>query len=116
MANQFILSSESTIDLPVTHVNQKNIPVIHYAYTVDGVEYTDNMDEASVAAFYEKINAGAKPLLRSSTKTPTPSFSLRSSKKATFCTLRSARECPVRCTTQPLRQKNLTNSIRTKLR
>lgn len=98
MANQFILSSESTIDLPVTHVNQKNIPVIHYAYTVDGVEYTDNMDEASVAAFYEKINAGAKPLLRSSTKTPTPSFSLRSSKKATFCTLRSARECPVRCT------------------
>lgn len=61
MANQFILSSESTIDLPVTHVNQKNIPVIHYAYTVDGVEYTDNMDEASVAAFYEKINAGAKP-------------------------------------------------------
>ena len=61
MANQFIFSSESTIDLPVTHVNQKNIPVIHYAYTVDGVEYTDNMDEASVAAFYEKINAGAKP-------------------------------------------------------
>ena len=61
MANQFILSSESTIDLPIAHVNERNIPVIHYAYTVDGVEYTDNMDEASLAAFYEKINAGAKP-------------------------------------------------------
>ena len=61
MANNFILSSESTIDLPITDVNERNIPIIHYAYTVDGMEYTDNMDKASVAEFYEKINAGAKP-------------------------------------------------------
>ena len=53
MANNFILSSESTIDLPITDVNERNIPIIHYAYTVDGMEYTDNMDKASVAEFYE---------------------------------------------------------------
>ena len=62
MDNQFILSTESTVDLPLTHLQQRDVPVIHYCYTVDGVDYTDNMDEQSVALFYEKLAEGAKPV------------------------------------------------------
>lgn len=61
MNNQFILSSESTIDLPFSMVEKLNVPVIHYAYTVNGEDFTDDMNEKSLAAFYEKIHAGAKP-------------------------------------------------------
>ena len=38
MSRQFILSCGSTVDLPYTYLESRDIPVIFYTYTVDGTE------------------------------------------------------------------------------
>ena len=38
---KFILSCESTCDLPFNYLQEKNVSVIFYNYTIDGVEYED---------------------------------------------------------------------------
>lgn len=55
MAESFILSCESTVDLPYSYVSGRNIPVLFYSYTVDGVEYPDDMlrDPQALPHFYE---------------------------------------------------------------
>ena len=43
MAASFILSCESTVDLPYSYIQSREIPVLEYTYMMDGVEYSDDM-------------------------------------------------------------------------
>ena len=57
MDSKFILSCESTVDLPYSYVAERNIPVLFYTYTVDGQEYTDDMgrDPEALPNFYHVL-------------------------------------------------------------
>ncbi len=59
----FIISCESTVDLPFSYVNGRGIPVLFYNYTVDGKEYVDDMgrDPEALPHFYRSLEAGALP-------------------------------------------------------
>ena len=58
----FILSCESTTDLTLQHFNKRSIPVLPYTYTVDGVEYADDMREGNgLALFYNQLTSGKHP-------------------------------------------------------
>ena len=61
--NNFILSCESTADLPYSYLQEKNVPVIFYNYTIDGIEYEDNAGRSKQAKeeFYAKIKNGGLP-------------------------------------------------------
>lgn len=63
MCKKFQLSCESTVDLPYSYVSEKNISVLFYTYTVDGVEYQDDMgrDVSARKQFYDFIDSGKKP-------------------------------------------------------
>lgn len=58
----FILSCESTTDLTLKHFSKRNIPVLPYSYTVDGVEYVDDMREGNgLAIFYNQLASNKRP-------------------------------------------------------
>ncbi len=61
--NNFILSCESTADLPYSYLQEKNVPVIFYNYTIDGIEYEDNAgrNQRAKEEFYAKIKNGGLP-------------------------------------------------------
>lgn len=63
MSQSFVLSCESTVDMPFSYVSSRNIPVIFYSYTVDGVDYPDDMlrDPQALPRFYEMLEAGKLP-------------------------------------------------------
>lgn len=63
MNSKFILSCESTVDLPYSYVSERNIPVIFYSYTVDGVDYVDDMlrNPDALPDFYAMLNSGKMP-------------------------------------------------------
>ena len=63
MNRKFILSCESTVDLPFSYVNGRGIPVIFYSYTVDGKSYVDDMgrDPEALPKFYEMLEKGKLP-------------------------------------------------------
>ncbi|MBQ4156999.1 MAG: DegV family protein [Clostridia bacterium] len=63
MNNNFILSCESTVDLPYSYITGRGISVLFYTYTMDGEEILDNMgrDQNAQAVFYEKIENGSLP-------------------------------------------------------
>lgn len=63
MDRKFILSSESTVDLPYSHMAERDIPIIFYNYTVDDVEYVDDMgrDPEARPNFYRMLDEGAVP-------------------------------------------------------
>lgn len=63
MGNTFILSCESTVDLPYSYVSGRNIPVLFYAYSIDGTEYPDDMgrDPEALGRFYKFIEDGKLP-------------------------------------------------------
>lgn len=63
MCKPYQLSCESTVDLPYAYVSEKNISVLFYTYSVDGVVYEDDMgrDESARAMFYQFIKDGKKP-------------------------------------------------------
>ena len=60
---QFILSCESTVDLPYAYVAGRDIPILFYSYMIDGATYVDDMgrDPESIPAFYRRLDAGALP-------------------------------------------------------
>lgn len=60
---QFILSCESTVDLPYAYVAGRDIPILFYTYMIEGKTYVDDMgrDPGSIPAFYRKLDAGALP-------------------------------------------------------
>ena len=43
MERKIILSCCSTVDLPYSYMEQRDIPVLFYTYVVDGQEYVDDM-------------------------------------------------------------------------
>lgn len=55
MKPNFILSCESTVDLPYSYVNGRDIPIIFYSYMIDGTEYIDDMlrDPEALPMFYK---------------------------------------------------------------
>ena len=58
----FTLSCESTTDLNLQHFNKRNVPVLPYTYTVDGVDYVDDMREGNgLAIFYNQLASGKRP-------------------------------------------------------
>lgn len=63
MRSGFILSCESTIDLPYSYCEQRDIPVLFYSYQVDGVSYEDDMgrDPEALPQFYGFLDAGKRP-------------------------------------------------------
>ncbi len=63
MEQKFILSCESTVDMPFSYINGRNIPVIFYKYNVDGVDYVDDMlrDPKALPHFYEMLEMGKLP-------------------------------------------------------
>lgn len=63
MSNEFILSCESTVDVPYSYMEKRNIPVLFYSYVVDGKAYPDDMgrDPEALPRFYEFLNEGKLP-------------------------------------------------------
>ena len=61
--SKFILSCESTVDLPYKKVADRNLPILFYTYVVDGVEYIDDMgkDPDSIPNFYRMLDEGKMP-------------------------------------------------------
>lgn len=59
----YILSAESTVDLPYEYVTGRNIPVCFYTYTINNRIYEDNMERNPDAEqyFYDQIDAGNIP-------------------------------------------------------
>ena len=43
MDRKFTLSCCSTVDLPYSYMESRDIPVLFYTYVVDGREYDDDM-------------------------------------------------------------------------
>ena len=60
MEHQFILSCESTVDLPYSYMASRDIPVLEYLYTMGGQEYADDMgrDPHAMQNFYERLASG----------------------------------------------------------
>lgn len=63
MDKKFILSCESTVDLPFSYVNEREIPIIFYSYTIDGKEYIDDMlrNPEALPKFYQFLAEGKLP-------------------------------------------------------
>lgn len=64
MSNNFILSCESTVDLPYEYVSGRGIPVLFYTYSVDGKTYVDDMsrDPDALPRFYEMLRGEHLPM------------------------------------------------------
>lgn len=63
MAHNFILSCESTIDMPFSYAAERAISVLFYSYMMGGQEYEDDMlrDKNALDAFYQRIDEGQMP-------------------------------------------------------
>lgn len=63
MDEKFILSCESTVDMPYKYVSSRKIPVLFYSYIVDDREYADDMgrDPQALVRFYELLKNGKIP-------------------------------------------------------
>ena len=59
----FTLSCESTVDLPFSYVNSRDIPVLFYEYSINGQPYPDDMlrDPAALPRFYQFLDDGKMP-------------------------------------------------------
>lgn len=63
MNGKFILSCESTVDMPYSYVASRDIPVLFYSYTVDEQVYPDDMerDPEALPRFYRLLEEGKLP-------------------------------------------------------
>ena len=63
MDRKFILTCESTVDVPYAYVASRDIPVLFYSYSVDGQEHPDDMgrDPRALTQFYGFLEAGKIP-------------------------------------------------------
>ncbi len=59
----YIISCESTTDMPYGYFEKREIPVIFYKYTIGENEYEDNMerDKAQQKFFYDSLDSGLLP-------------------------------------------------------
>lgn len=60
---QFLLSCESTVDVPFAYMHSRGIPVIFYSYIIDEQPYPDDMgrDPEALPRFYAFLDAGKLP-------------------------------------------------------
>lgn len=63
MNPEFILSCESTVDLPFSYIDGRGISVLFYTYAVEGREYVDDMgrDPNALPEFFAMLDAGKLP-------------------------------------------------------
>lgn len=63
MKHDFILSCESTVDMPFEYINGRDIPVLFYTYSVGDKTYVDDMlrDPAALPHFYELLKGETLP-------------------------------------------------------
>ena len=63
MDRKFTLSCCSTVDLPYSYMESRDIPVLFYTYVVDGREYDDDMgrDPEALRRFYGFLKEGKLP-------------------------------------------------------
>lgn len=63
MANRFLLTCESTADLPYQTVRELADEILFYTYCVDGEEYPDEMQKTpdALPRFYAMLRAGKLP-------------------------------------------------------
>lgn len=61
--SQYILSCESTVDVPFSYMQSRDVPVLFYTYTIDGKEYVDDMgrDPEALPMFYRFLEEGKLP-------------------------------------------------------
>ena len=92
MDTSFILSCESTIDLPYSYCEARGIPVLFYSYQVDGVSYEDDMgrDPAALPRFYGFLGEGKLPTTAQLNEFQLSPSSMRCCSRATCCISRSA--------------------------
>lgn len=59
----FVLSCESTVDLPYSYVMERGLKVLFYSYSVEGKTYIDDMgkDPNSLNRFYDFLKKGHIP-------------------------------------------------------
>lgn len=99
MERKFTLSCCSTVDLPYSYMESRDIPVLFYTYVVDGQTYDDDMgrDPAALPRFYGFLKAGKLPQTSQINAAGYMDF-LRSccSRAATCCTSRSRPGSPAR--------------------
>lgn len=58
--NEFVIVSDSTVDLPKEYLQAKQVPIISLSYIMDGVTY-EEMDGLSHKEFFEKLRTGSLP-------------------------------------------------------
>ena len=58
--SEFIISTDSTVDLPKQFLEEKRVPVVSLSYIIDGATYKDGEGLTS-KEFYDKIREGAMP-------------------------------------------------------
>lgn len=56
----FVISADSTVDLPKQFLEEKQVPVVSLSYIIDGATYKDGEGLTS-KEFYDKIREGAMP-------------------------------------------------------
>ena len=63
MGHAFILSCESTVDMPYSYIDGRGIPVLFYAYEVDGQLYPDDMgrEPKAMERFYQFLEGPHLP-------------------------------------------------------
>ena len=59
--NEFVIVSDSTVDLPKEYLQAKQVPIISLSYIMDGVTY-EEMDGLSHKEFFEKLRTGSLPI------------------------------------------------------
>ena len=52
--NEFVISADSTVDLPYEFLCKKNVPIVSLSYIIDGSTYKDGEGLTS-KEFYDKI-------------------------------------------------------------
>lgn len=57
---EYIITTDSTVDLPKEFLEEKKVPVISLSYIMDGVTYED-MNGLSHREFFEKLRQGSLP-------------------------------------------------------
>lgn len=57
---EFVISADSTVDLPKQFLEEKQVPIVSLSYIIDGATYKDGEGLTS-KEFYDKIREGAMP-------------------------------------------------------
>ncbi len=58
--SEFVISTDSTVDLPKEFLEEKKVPVVSLSYIIDGETYKDGAGLTN-KEFYDKIREGAMP-------------------------------------------------------